>query len=109
MKKLLFFLICILPLTTLIGCVPGEARIKCWAFCDKTEINVTYYSDPAGAMLYSGGRYMGVTPLTLTYPVTPGFRQGQCQGTDQVLVRRGRFNAATSRQLLSIQFIVGVV
>ena len=97
-NKLYLSLICILSVTTVTGCVTGEARIKCWAFCGETAYTITYYSDPSGAMLYSAGKFMGVTPLNLTYPIA---RKGQCQYTEPLLVRWGS-GAEASQSALTL-------
>ena len=53
------------------------------------KISVTYFSDPPGAMLYSGGRFMGVTPITLTYPQLSNFINGGCQRGETSVIRWG--------------------
>lgn len=35
-----------------------------------SQLSVTYYSDPPGAVFYSGGQRMGYTPQTLYYDVS---------------------------------------
>ncbi len=35
-----------------------------------SKLSVTYYSDPPGAVLYSGGQRLGYSPQTLYYPVS---------------------------------------
>lgn len=40
-----------------------------------SKLSVTYNSDPPGAVLYSGGKRYGYTPLTLNYEVTEKAKQ----------------------------------
>jgi hypothetical protein len=35
-----------------------------------SSLRVTYTSEPAGAALYQGSTQMGITPVTLNYPLT---------------------------------------
>jgi hypothetical protein len=58
------------------------------AGCATQSLQVTYTSDPQGALLYENGKQWGYTPVTLTYPGVRGtFLAGQCVTLDPVLVR----------------------
>ena len=71
-----------------------------------TNITVTFYSDPPGARLYSGSRYMGVTPLSLAYATQPTFLQGGCQNNEHLMVRWGS-GAEASLPALSLCSNIG--
>lgn len=70
--------------------------------CATQPPQVTYHSDPPGAMLYdANGLYWGRTPVTLAYPgAVPTFRQGQCTLVVPVNVRWT--SGATAAQQLRI-------
>lgn len=71
MEKLIAFLACALVIAAITGCA-STGTIK--------SITVTYYSDPPGASLYSGGKYMGVTPIALSY----GIGKNTCNGVQPI-------------------------
>jgi hypothetical protein len=52
------------------------------------SLAITYYSDPAGATLYEGGKNHGRTPVTLKYKVTKNFKAGkECMTLTPLMVR----------------------
>jgi len=52
----------ILLLISLSGCFSNSLK-------DNNTLYLTYYSQPSGAALYHGDRYLGRTPLQLNYPI----------------------------------------
>jgi hypothetical protein len=51
-------------------------------------LTMTYLSNPEGASLYEGGRFLGYTPMTLTYDDSrTAFARNECLRLDSMHVR----------------------
>jgi hypothetical protein len=62
-------------------------------------LQITYQSDPPGAMFYENGRQWGYTPFTLQYTPDQNFVQGRCMLLRPSMVRWASGAEASMQQL----------
>ncbi|HSY07699.1 MAG TPA: hypothetical protein VK820_04085 [Steroidobacteraceae bacterium] len=71
-----------------VAAVNGIAFGLCAGCVSTPVLKMTYHSDPEGATLYEGGRLLGFTPVTLTYPDgRTAFARNECLPLNSMHVR----------------------
>jgi hypothetical protein len=66
----------------------GIVFAVCAGCATNRVLTMTYLSSPAGASLYEGGRFLGYTPMTLTYQDShTAFAHNECLRLDSMHVR----------------------
>ncbi len=52
-----------------------------------TKLEVTYQTDPPGAVIYEAGMRVGYSPVTVVYPVDEAFSAGGCSKLSPIIAR----------------------
>jgi hypothetical protein len=71
-----------------VAALGGVVIALCAGCATNRALTMTYLSNPEGASLYEGGRFLGYTPKTLTYDDSrAAFARNECLRLDSMHVR----------------------
>jgi hypothetical protein len=71
-----------------VAALGGIVFALCAGCATNRALNMTYLSSPEGASLYEGGRFLGYTPMTLTYQDSlTAFARNECLHLNSMHVR----------------------